>query len=176
VAVEPHPATFEIMKGLVDGHPIIPLNVAAYNGVSKRVHMTTEEGGNLGISKSIPADEGVEAFPLSHFLGYFDHSDNDLVLKVDIEGSEYDFLLYASGTDIRRFQTIFLETHQAPHLTQHAARKCEYLKTYMSFLGYEIKNEEIVCMWQWDAAGKVVGCKEVEGNRSIKLKRIENWK
>ena len=175
VAVEPHPATFEIMKDMVASQPVIPLNVAAYNGLSKRVHMTTEEGGNLGISKSVPADEGVESWPLSHFLGYFDQDDNDLVLKIDVEGSEYDVLLYAAGADIRRFQTIFLETHQAPHLPPHDARKAQYLKTYMSFLGYEVKNEEIVCMWNWDN-GKLVSCNEVEGNRSMKLKRIENWK
>ena len=174
VAVEPHPSTFDIMKKLVAGHPIIPLQVAAYNGLTKRVNMTTEEGGNLGISKSVPGD-GVQAWPLSRFLGYFDPDDNNLALKIDVEGSEYDVLLYASGQDIRRFQTIFLETHQAPHLPPHAARKYEYLKNYMSFLGYEVKNEEMVCMWEW-INGKVVGCKEVEGNRSMKLKRIENWK
>jgi len=170
IAFEPNPPTFKLLQETAAGHDILPINAAVLNGLAKTVKMTSEENNNLGIAKSVPDSTGVEAWSLHQALSLFPEDDNNLVLKVDTEGSEYDIMLYASARDIRRAKTVFLETHQVPHLTPMAARHSDYLRDYMIFLGYTMLNEQMVC---WIENGNY---SQVPENKAMTFSRIDDWK
>ena len=72
------------------------------------------------------------------------------ILKMDIEGSEYDVLWSAHRRDITFFKTIFIETHisQAKH---HAM--CEYLFQF----GYKLTNQKQMFFWWTQPNGQQVG-------------------
>ena len=72
------------------------------------------------------------------------------ILKMDIEGSEYDVLWSAHRRDITFFETIFIETHisQAKH---HAM--CEYLFQF----GYKLTNQKQMFFWWTQPDGQQVG-------------------
>jgi FkbM family methyltransferase len=72
------------------------------------------------------------------------------ILKMDIEGSEYDVLWSAHRRDITFFKTIFIETHisQAKH---HAM--CEYLFQF----GYKLTNQNQMFFWWTQPDGQQVG-------------------
>ena len=182
ISVESHPKTFEELKNNVAPYPnIVPVNVAAFNGLHKYVTIL-EEDNNSGIAKTIPAENikgpgDVEAWDLNKFIRtYFDPNDTECILKVDTEGAEYDILLYASGLDIRKFKYIYLDSHQVNFLKHSAARKSGYIKTYLSFLGFEILSTEQVCCWNWNPDGSVKSCTNVEDNIAMKWRRIDPWK
>ena len=158
---------------------IVPLHCAAFNGIVREMGVV-EDGGVSKVSPTIQiGGETVPCKSLAELLEQMPPWD-DMVLKVDIEGAEYDFLLYAGARDIRRFKTIFLETHKiAPKdarcggspLEPCQARTASYLVEYLKFLGYDVAKRDSYCWWTWDKDGKVIDCKELDDQLSYRLER-----
>ncbi len=170
VCVEANESNFVRMKKITDKyHQIIPLHFAAHNGIVKTVSLVDTKG----ITKVVEGKgtSTIEARSLHQLLSFFDPDDNDMVLKIDIEGGEYDVLLHASGEDIRRFKVIFLETHQVPHLEKLPARKAIFLRDYLTFMGYEIAATQQCCTWYKDPEGKVTACVPMDDAIALKLIR-----
>ena len=69
------------------------------------------------MSNTINQDEGLE-IPVFTITTLFDryklHSEN-LILKMDCEGCEFDSLLNENNSTIKRFSEIFLEYHNKPY-------------------------------------------------------------
>jgi FkbM family methyltransferase len=159
---------------------IVPVHCAAFNGVDMDA-VVVEDGG---VSKVAPATvqlggERVPCKSLAELLDRMPAKDDDMFLKVDIEGAEYDFLIYAAAKDIRRFRTVFLETHLiAPKgercggspLEPCRARTADFLLEYMKFVGYEVARRDAYCWWTWDN-GKVVDYQELPDQYSYRLER-----
>jgi hypothetical protein len=72
------------------------------------------------------------------------------VLKMDIEGYEYNVLWSAHRRDITFFKTIFLETHDSQ--AKHQAM-CEYLFQF----GYKLITQDQMFFWWTQPDGKRVG-------------------
>lgn len=159
----------ELVKNVQPWPQIIPLYIAASDGVCKMVRILEEKG----ISKTVSDDSGnVKAASLHDLISAnFDPYDNNLVLKCDIEGGEYDFLLSAAKSDIIRFSNIFLETHQTPHLNKIPARKRQFLLDYLELFGYEMVSQAPFCTWYYNADGSVNSCIPLEDQGSAKLIR-----
>jgi hypothetical protein len=67
-------------------------------------------------------------------LSKFD-GDNDLVMKLDCESSEYDIFFGSRKEDILRFKTIYAEIHNNMH--ENASYNHELLVNYLVSIGYE---------------------------------------
>ena len=175
-AVESNAANYDkLCENTMKATGLVPLHFAAFNGVVKEASVT--EGG--GVSKIAPTiqlgGETVACKSLAELLEFMPPWD-DMVLKVDVEGAEYDILLYAAAKEIRRFKTVFLETHRVfpggpSPLEPRQARTAAYIVEYMQFLGYEIAKKDAYLWFEWDANGNTVGCTELPDQHSYRLER-----
>lgn len=169
VAVESNPRNFRKLR-----ENVAPLgNVTAIHGaVFDGRHSWLGAVEDLGVSKVVPGEtnDRVPAVSLGDLLPLFPPGEN-LVLKVDTEGAEYDILLNASGREIRRFDTIFLETHQTPHLEGKPARKAQFLKDYLDLVGFDVVYQKHVHTWQEDDKGGYEWYERIENQEGMKLKR-----
>jgi FkbM family methyltransferase len=68
------------------------------------------------------------------------------VLKMDIEGGEYEVLFSSSRETLRKFSTIYLETHDSH--TKHAA-----MVAYLSVLGFNQVNYGQLFKWDISSTG-----------------------
>ena len=156
VAVEPDPCNFARLVENVRGFPVVPLNVAAL-GPSQRTGVIRGFSSSCSIVAS-GAGVVVEGRALRALLSLFPEDDGDLVLKMDVEGSEFDVLLNAAGEDVRRFSTIYVEIHgQEPPSPLDTGK----LQAYIRYLGYEERWHRPLFWYQWDGQGRMVSCKPI---------------
>jgi FkbM family methyltransferase len=173
IAIEANPANYEKMSANLAPWPrATPVLCAAFDGITRAVNILDGEGSGGGVTKVVPGAD-IPARSLAELVAYMEPGDDDMTLKMDTEGAEYDIMLCSPGEVIRRFSTVFLECHQVPHLRAHPARRCAYLRTYMEFLGYELKNEEPVCWWEHGPDGQPTGrCDLLDDMRAMRFKRV----
>jgi FkbM family methyltransferase len=169
IAVEANPENFAVLKNNIAPWPQIKgLNAAAADGVVKKVKIIEDKG----ISKTLPdAEGGVTAIGFGELVAMFPPDANDMFMKCDIEGGEYDFLLSARKADIIRFKTAILETHQVPHLEKLAARKSKFLLSYFELMGFEKVSECPICCWFHNTDGTVRDCVTLEDQGDAKMVR-----
>ena len=110
VCVEAQPVIYNLgLLNNINAYPmIIPLNYAVSDEDGKQVHILNEHvgskvGGDIG--------ELVETITLETLLYQYNLLGDDLVLKLDCEGSEFDIMMGTPIEIIRRFRTIFIEMH-----------------------------------------------------------------
>lgn len=165
LAVEFNPETFAILKENVSKMHVKCINKAVHGRSWQNVYV---EGTDVSAKASMVGEHAVETISLDDVVRASVFVGDDLVLKMDIEGSEYDALIMAPGPVIQRFGTIYLETHVPDR--KEPGRKSNFLKDYLSFLGFEIKNSSPMFNWQW-VDGKVVSCTVIEDFDMLRLKR-----
>jgi FkbM family methyltransferase len=97
------------------------------------------------ISSSVKTDNKVsETKTIKELLKYFDKNNNNIILKIDTEGSEYDILYTSSIDDIRRFSTILIELHEDLGIDILYDKNIQNINTmvsYIKFLGYKFINK-----------------------------------
>ncbi|MBC6404138.1 MAG: FkbM family methyltransferase [Rhodospirillales bacterium] len=75
-----------------------------------------------GISGSNRPDE--DLFTLEHHIAENGHTDGDMILKMDVEGSEWPFLLAIDPAVLTRFEQITMELHRIWYLDQPEFYQC----------------------------------------------------
>ena len=163
LAVEPHPANFEKLLTIAADRPNIrPHRVAAHSGLVRTVKISGEQ------SLAAVALDGteVETASLHDLLSIFPDAGNDLILKCDCEGSEFDILLSASAADVRRFERIYIEVHEVPGVSYHGF---DFLRDYMLYLGYGVEREYRPVWYRWDvdANGNRINEQEIETHAKV---------
>jgi FkbM family methyltransferase len=146
---------------------IHPLRFAVYNGLSETCNMQ-----NVGDKCNIDSPNGnIPVVTLLQAVSLFPSSDDNLVLKMDIEGAEFDALYYAGNT-IRRFKTISMEVHPTEKVRKlnHHTTCMQTFHSFMEFLNYKILFCEPMFYWTWDVEGNVVSCTLM--HEIIKFERI----
>lgn len=144
LAVEPDEHNFSILTKNSMGRDITPMRCAVMQHGVRRIRLIDSKG----ISKSLPdADGSAEARTLNEVLAWMPPEDDDMVLKIDVEGGEYDILLGASGRDLRRFSYMFVDTHQVPHLENRQGRTAAFLEEYLGVLGFEVEKRQNLFNW-----------------------------
>ena len=71
--------------------------------------------------------DAVELFP----------ENEDIILKMDIEGAEYDALYNTPLNVLRKFKSIAIEIHQFPG----SNNKFEHLETFLQNVGFSIAHK-----------------------------------
>lgn len=153
LCVEPHPTNFKNLQSNCVDLPGFTLLKCAVMGKGER-SVSMIEGEHVGNAKAVSGGD-IPAKSLKELLVWCAPHDQNLVLKLDVEGAEYDILLNASGDDLRRFAVIFVETHQVPHLEDRDARTSRYLKEYMETIGFVQESMRQMFHWGWDRNGKL---------------------
>ena len=149
MSVEANPKTFmELAANTSSFREISILNKAVTGGETAHVMMSDKDAQSMIIKEggtkvpTVTIDELVQVMPKS----------GERLLKVDIEGSEYQVLPWASAKAIRSFQIIFLETH---NVDGEPVQTYEFLKHYLESLGYVETCKNQCFWWTFDAAGTV---------------------
>lgn len=129
VAIEPFKKNYEkLFEHFGDDPRVLMLNLAVTDGTTENIYLEGE--GIFVHSSKNNCGPSIKTITLSSCLQFFDRDDNNLVLKLDCEGAEYEILFSANTEDILRFETIYIEIHKG--YGDHD-RLCDYLKN----LGYE---------------------------------------
>jgi FkbM family methyltransferase len=172
VCVEPSPPTFaRLHRNLGPAPGAVLVNAAVFDGVAEWIGLTNENKHSKFRNLGEEGADKVQSVSLGDLLSFFPPGDDSLVLKVDVEGAEYDVMLSAAARDVRRFELIYLEVHPAISLPEHPARKKSFLEDYMSFLGYELVHRGQVFWWEYDWDGNVIGCHPIDDLQCLKLRR-----
>lgn len=94
--------------------------------------------------------EIMETITLNKLLTKIDTSKNDVFLKIDCEGSEYDILLNASAEDMFKVDTILLEIHAELHPIH---KGFDILENKLKSWGYTRYHEEQIFYIMANAEG-----------------------
>jgi len=108
-AIEAQPFIFRryLKDNVLPYEDIIPLNYAVHRDFGQTVRIP-----NLGgLSKIGNQGDIVETITLEKLLVDNRIQNNNLVLKLDCEGSEFDILLFTRSDVIKRFDIIYIELH-----------------------------------------------------------------
>jgi FkbM family methyltransferase len=125
VAIEANPIVFqELYKNFGTTPNVTIINAAVYDNSKQTVLL--DDNGTL----SRVSDEGsvsIQTITLNSLVKYCEPTE-EILLKIDCEGSEYPILLNSLPDDIRRFKIIYAEFH---------GDETDNLVQYMHTLGYE---------------------------------------
>lgn len=125
ITVEANPVNFEHLKKNTNYIKNLELINAAVSSSTTPVSISIE-GGHSEVGKP---GTTVNTVSLSHLTSLFE---GDIVLKMDIEGSEYDVLYTAPKDVIRRFNIMAIEMHEFKE-----GQSIKDLYNYIISLGYE---------------------------------------
>jgi FkbM family methyltransferase len=158
LAIEPNRDSFLRLSENCRRIPSIhPLNFAVHNGLVDACD-TVGEGDSCRIEPSPTGN--VPAITLCQAVSLFPRNDNNLVLKMDIEGSEFEVLYHAGGLLIRRFQTICIEIHSKDK------ENAKNLRMFMRLVGYEESFAKALWWFEKSGEGVYLGQEVVQFVRS----------
>ncbi len=109
ITVEAQPVVYQgLLNNVSNYQAIIPMNYAASDSDGQQVHIL-----NAHVASRVGGDVGdlVETITLQTLMDRKNVLGDDLVLKLDCEGSEFNILLPTSTGLIRRFAVIYMEVH-----------------------------------------------------------------
>ena len=113
VAVESNPEVFNLLESNIKGTDIIAINKAALARSGEKVSIgRTEAYSNIDGRCYVVSDKdgNIDTISLVDLFKNFDN--DDIVLKMDCEGSEYEILMHSQMLDVKRFSTILIEMHE----------------------------------------------------------------
>jgi FkbM family methyltransferase len=114
ISVEPNPLAVQEFKKMHSDNPAVVLHEIALTGDGQDVNLSVNPGNTLvsSISKSISDNTvTVKSKTLDALMESFEEVD---LLKIDIEGAEYDLLANTSEETLKKASNIILEFHDNP--------------------------------------------------------------
>jgi FkbM family methyltransferase len=91
--------------------------------------------GHANILQDRTHDYEVESVDLTHLARRLGGGNVDL-LKLDLEGAEYDLLAHVSGAALQPFSQLFVEFHH--HCTDHSVRETKALVARIARAGFKV--------------------------------------
>jgi FkbM family methyltransferase len=141
------------MKNIVSNVPNEFINISLQNDI-----------GHNSLYLSSGLSETVHTITLSEILAKFDG--NDVFLKIDCEGSEYDILLNANESDMKRISRIAMELHTNMHPLYNGF---EVMHDKLKSFGFELEHFVQLYSWDINEKGERVNYKTIPT-------RVEIWK
>jgi len=136
---------------------VVPLKniVAEVSGEICNISLNENSGANSRYNVG-EKYETVETITLSDALTHFD--DDNILLKLDCEGAEYDIILNATDTDMARITKIIMEIHTDLHPKY---KGYEILHEKLRALGFTSVKESQMGAWDIDAAGNMINYRDL---------------
>lgn len=155
VAVEPVATTFNTLMSNLNkaniGHVVMPQKAVVLNEEGKTVKIGVhEKSGHNSIYKDPGQSEEVSSVTLKNLLDMVD-GDN-VFLKMDCEGSEYDILFGADDEDMSRVSTVAIEIHGDMHPQYQGF---EVLENRLASFGFKMVDRKQIGVWDVDAQGNM---------------------
>ena len=153
VAVEGQPNTFQhLLQNTKGKDRIALLGLLAYSKTGEKLKINDAAGG----SSIYAADATVEVETISlqdlvNSVETMYDPQSDMVLKLDVEGSEYDIILDAPQEVFKKFSTIYLEIHSELH-PDPARRGFDTLLAYLDNLGFKVTYKKSLIIYQLDGS------------------------
>jgi FkbM family methyltransferase len=170
-AYEPDKKNFDKLVENTKNFPnIICLNKAIHHPDVKYCH-TILNDVNYRVIESKSSLEGIECVSLESVLNEIDE---DVVLKTDCEGSEYDILLPCSQETLKRIKIVYSEFHDNMH--PNPDFNIEMLKQFMVENGFKLqenpKSNFTAGMWMPD--GSFLPTTPIDINENCKFVRVKS--
>jgi len=167
VAVEPVSSTVEILKANIaraQADNIAVLMNAASNasGIVLRIGSQAKTGHN-SLYKSSGSYEEVATVSLKDLLSMCDG--NNIYLKMDCEGGEYDVLMSAQPEDVRRISTIAIEIHGELHPVYKGINT---MQQKLASLGFSQKDRRQIGAWDGiDQNGNYINYRDIPFSQEL---------
>lgn len=150
---EPNAVNFEKLKKYTKSfNNIQPINLAVC-GKPGTVYVN---GADMKGTSSVNNEAGeypVECITLESIID--ERNEKDLVLKIDVEGSEYDILYSCPTEKLKRFNTIYAEFHDNPVFDKDGLISKDALKQYIVDLGYNVEvSPEVLWGYKHDGTAE----------------------
>ena len=160
VCVEPISTTYQSLLENIEQAKITnitPLKnvVSEVSGDLVKISLNNHSG--LNSMFNVENDfETIESITLTEALAHFDN--NDILLKIDCEGAEYDILLNATEEDMSRISEIVMELHTDFNPKYKGS---EIMDNKLSKFGFTKLREDQMYIWYKDENGNVVNQTEL---------------
>ena len=169
IAVEPVSSTIRVFKANMQtadvSNIILKQNVAS-NVSGEFVHMSLlEKSGHNSVYKQSDNDtyEQIETITLTELLALTDS--NDIFMKMDCEGGEYDVLMNADPEEMKRITTIAIEIHGDMHPIYKGV---ELIQDKLFEFGYRmIDHKQIGCWDGIDENGNRINYRDIPFTQEI---------
>lgn len=167
-AIEPVSSTFMQLCSNINKTQlknIVPMKNAVTDNAGEfvNINLTTNPGHNGAYAQS-NTSETVYTTSLSEILNQI--NDDDVLLKIDCEGAEYDILMGMSPGGMRKVSRIVLESHADLHPRY---KGFQILEEKLKSFGFVPEKLKTVFAWDINEKGERVNWREIPY-------RIEIWK
>ena len=121
-----------------------------------------QKSGHNSLYGDYQDSEEVEAITLKDLLKMVEG--NNVFLKMDCEGSEYDILMNASKEDMARVSTVAIEVHGDLH-PQY--RGIEPIQQKLESFGFTLKDRKKIGAWDVDQNGSMINYRDLGRTNEI---------
>jgi len=159
LSVEPVSKTFDYLRQNIDragykNAKALKFAVTDKNEDYVKIPLQSDNSLNgIFYNETTPNFEIVETITLNKLLSKIDTSSNDVFLKVDCEGAEYDILLNATDDDINKIDTIVLEIHADVNPNY---KGFDIIENKLINWGYTKYHEEQIYQMLYNERGEIV--------------------
>lgn len=145
IAVEAQPTIYNLgLTKNIEAYPsITAVNYAAYHEDNQIVFINNQHVG----SKLSSDGDAVPTITLATLLNQHGVTDNDIALKIDCEGSEFNVLMTATPELMQRINVIYIELHGACN-SNPAWHDPEIIRLRLMALGF--KQKKISQQYGWE--------------------------
>lgn len=165
IAIEPVTTTFDFLVQNIQTanlQTIKPQKIVVSDKAGIAKIGLQQKSGHNSLYASYTQFEEVESTTLKELLKQVDG--NNVFLKMDCEGAEYDILLNASKEDMTRISTIALEVHGDLH-PQH--RGIQVIQDKLKSFGFTLKDRKNIGAWDFDQNGKMINYRDLGRTNEI---------
>ena len=165
IAAEPVSTTFDkLIKNVwkSESQVIKPQKVVVLDKPGTVKIGLQQKSGHNSLYAAHEAYEEVESTTLKDLLRQVEG--NNVFLKMDCEGSEYDILMNATKEDMDRITTIALEVHGDLH-PQY--RGIEVLQDKLESFGFTLKDRKRIGAWDVDQNGNMINYRDLGRTNEI---------
>lgn len=117
ICIEPFPYAFRLLQSNIVKNNLSQMTTCVHAGVGKEGHVDLSKSDTSWLASTIESPHfgtdsiSVPILPLKTILLKYVRDCDDLILKIDCEGCEYDAILLADNETLRRFSNIIIEYH-----------------------------------------------------------------
>lgn len=166
VAAEPVAQTYEqLLKNIKKANAesvVAPHNKAVMDKDGKVSIGVNEKSGHNSLYMAQKGSEEVESVAFGRLLSNIE-GDN-IFLKMDCEGAEYDILMNASEEDMNRVSTVAIEIHGDMH-PQY--KGLETMWKRLEGFGLKLKSRRQIGAWDLDSQGRMINYRDLPRTNEI---------
>lgn len=157
ICIEPNEVNFKILTRFFRLDP----HYALFNQALGKTYEAAKVVGNDSTSTIIDFYAGglllqqIKRVPLKYFTTIYSGHAHRAVLKMDIEGAEFDVLWASSIEDLTFFNTILIEIH-SNEIRMNA------MKDYLNVIGFEMARSDRMHAWLRNEAGHTADYKPLD--------------